>query len=211
VWELKWSDGVSRAPSVAYLGVGSNIQPEKNIPWSLEALAGMPGVTLTGISTFYRTAPLPDPSAVGTLLQGGDEPDPDFLNGVLEVRTFLSPEHLLMALAGIESSLGRKPNRSRYAPRTIDLDLLLYGHPTEGGPPMEWEEVAADGAKSHSDILRRGFVALPLLELAPDLILPPHNIPLQALAGTFDTPGGHPEEEFTRELRALATPAPGNT
>ena len=125
----------------------------------------------------------------------------DFLNGVLELRTFLTPENLMMLFAGVENALGRRRPASRYAPRTMDLDLLLYGRAAEGGVAMDWEEIGPDGMLAHRDIQRRAFVAIPLFELAPDLILPPHNIPLIALAGTFDTPGGKAEEELTADLR----------
>lgn len=193
---------MSRPSAFAYVGVGSNIQPEENVVWALESLSEKPGVTLTGISTFYRTAPLTDPNRASLLPEdGAPDPDPDFLNGVLEIRTFLTPENLLMLFAGIENALGRTRRGNRFAPRTIDLDLLLYGHgEAEVGPPM-WEEIGDDGMMAHSDIFRRAFVACPLMELSPDLILPPHNVPLRALAGTFESSGGKPEDPLTRELR----------
>jgi 2-amino-4-hydroxy-6-hydroxymethyldihydropteridine diphosphokinase len=198
----KWNDTVSEVPSLAYIGVGSNIEPETNLVSALEALTSKPGITLTGISTIYRTAALTDPTQARLLPEGGPpEPDPDFLNGVLELRTFLTPENLMMMLAGIENALGRRRPANRFAPRTMDLDLLLYGRAVEGGVATDWEEIGPDGILAHRDIQRRAFVAVPLFELAPDLILPPHNIPLVALAGTFDTPGGKPEEALTANLR----------
>lgn len=193
---------MSKPSAFAYVGVGSNIQPEDNVPWALESLSEKPGITLTGISTFYWTAPLTDPNQVSLFPEdGAPDPDPDFLNGVLEIRTFLTPENLLMLLAGIENALGRKRRGNRYAPRTIDLDLLLFGHVEAGKLPTLWEEVADDGTKAHRDIFRRAFVACPLVELAPDLILPPHNIPLRALAMTFDSPGGKAADCLTQKLR----------
>lgn len=192
------------APGRAYVGVGSNIHPEINVPKALELLSGTPGITLTGISTFYRTAPLSDPA--DTTVPPGQgpvdpDPDPDFLNGVLEVRTGFSAPELLVLFARIEESLGRIRPGNRFAPRTMDLDLLLYGRAYQSDPEPEWESVNGDGAMVHPDIERRAFVAHPLLELAPDLILPPHRTPLRALAASFDSPGGRPETEFTAELR----------
>jgi 2-amino-4-hydroxy-6-hydroxymethyldihydropteridine diphosphokinase len=193
---------VSRPSAFAYVGVGSNIQPENNVAWALESLSEKPGVTLTGISTFYRTAPLTDPNQTSIFPgEGAPEPDPDFLNGVLEIRTFLTPENLLMLFAGIENALGRRRRGNRFAPRTIDLDLLLHGQAEAGELPTQWEDIAEDGIKAHSDIFRRAFVACPLMELTPDLILPPHNIPLRALATAFDSPGGKPEYTLTQEFR----------
>jgi 2-amino-4-hydroxy-6-hydroxymethyldihydropteridine diphosphokinase len=193
---------VSKPSAFAYVGVGSNIQPEDNVRWALEALSERPGVTLTGISTFYRTAAMTDPNKASLLPEeGAPDPDPDFLNGVLELRTFLTPENLLMLFAGIENALGRTRRGNRFAPRTIDLDLLLYGFGETGEGQSQWGEIGDDGRKAHRDIFRRAFVACPLMELAPDLILPPHNVPLQALACTFDSPGGKPEDPLTQDLR----------
>ncbi len=193
---------MSRPSAFAYVGVGSNIQPENNVAWALESLSEKPGVTLTGISTFYRTAPLTDPNQTSLFPgEGAPEPDPDFLNGVLEIRTFLTPENLLMLFAGIENALGRRRRGNRFAPRTIDLDLLLHGQAKAGELPTQWEDIAEDGIKAHSDIFHRAFVACPLMELTPDLILPPHNIPLRALATAFDSPGGKPEYTLTQEFR----------
>jgi 2-amino-4-hydroxy-6-hydroxymethyldihydropteridine diphosphokinase len=194
---------VTDRPAIAYLGVGSNLQPEDNVPRALGLLGDTPGIQLTGISTFFRTAPLSDPERVRA---GPEEPlpapDPDFLNGVLEIKTLLTASELLERLAQIENQLGRERPGNRWAPRTMDLDLLLYGITEGPGTSPEWEEIGAEGITAHSDIQKRGFVALPLLELAPDLVLPPHRIPLRALALSFDSPGGRPEENFSDSLRA---------
>jgi 2-amino-4-hydroxy-6-hydroxymethyldihydropteridine diphosphokinase len=193
---------VTKPSAFAYLGVGSNIQPEENVVSALESLSEKPGLTVTGISTFYWTAPLVDPNQTFLLPEdGAHDPDPDFLNGVLEVRTFLTPENLLMLLAGIENAQGRVRRENPYAPRTLDLDLLLFGRGGAGELPALWEEVGEDGALAHRDIFRRAFVACPLMELSPDLILPPHNVPLRAMASAFDSPGGKPDEALTQSLR----------
>ncbi|MGD2120558.1 MAG: 2-amino-4-hydroxy-6-hydroxymethyldihydropteridine diphosphokinase [Gemmatimonadota bacterium] len=189
-------------PAIAYIGVGSNLQPKEHVPKALGLLGGTPGITLTGISTFYRTAPLSDPEKIGS---GPEEtvttPDPDFLNGVLEVKTLLTAPELLERFAQIENALGRERPGNRWAPRTMDLDLLLYGLDEGPGTSPEWRTLGTDGVLAHADIQKRGFVALPLLELAPDLVLPPHQIPLRALALSFDSPGGTPEESFSEALR----------
>jgi 2-amino-4-hydroxy-6-hydroxymethyldihydropteridine diphosphokinase len=197
------SAGVPDVPAVAYIGVGSNLRPEENVPLALGLLVGTPGITLTGISTFFRTAPLSDPESLGAApgVNKG-ETDPDFLNGVLEIKTLLTATELLERFAQIESQLGRKRPGNRYAPRTMDLDLLLYGLDEGAGTSPEWREIGAEGVMVHSDIQKRGFVALPLLELAPDLVLPPHRVPLRALALSFGSPGGKAEEALSADLRA---------
>lgn len=190
----------------AFIGVGSNLQPEENVLRAIQALREVPGVTLTGISTFYRTAALSDPSNA-LAPSDPDTADPDFLNGVLEVRTVLSPGELLTLFSDIEQSLGRERGSNRFAPRTMDLDLLLYGSGEGGEAEVEWHEIGADGARAHRDIERRAFVAHPLLELAPNLILPPHRVPLRALAGSFETPGGAAEMTLTDNLRRRFLPS----
>ena len=141
----------------AFLGVGSNIRPEENVPAALDFLSGE--VTLTGISTFYRTLPVGWPR---TSTVGGTTALP-FLNGVLEIHTSLSSSALESLLGRVEEALGRVRELDRDAPRPMDLDLLLYlpGDPEEEIRPP------------HSDVFARAFVALPLFELDPDLLLPP--------------------------------------
>ena len=190
-------------PALAYVGVGSNIHPEENVVRALESLAETPGVTLTGISTFYRTGALSDPTdSAAPPDQGLRDLDPDFLNGVLELRTVLNPTDCLALFAAIERALGRERPGNRYAPRTMDLDLLLYGREAADEPDPIWQEIGPGGFLAHSDIEGRPFVAHPLLELAPNLILLPHGTPLQAFAASYDTPGGRPETAFTQTLRS---------
>lgn len=193
---------MNRPQALAYVGVGSNIQPDQNVVRALEALSETEGIHLLGISTFYRTAPLPDPSNSHALPdQVSQDFDPDFLNGVLEVRASLSSEELLGLFHETENALGRDRMGGRYAPRTMDLDLLLYGWVSEDAPGIAWEEIGDSGLMSHRDIQTRPFVAFPLLELAPDLFLPPHGTPLRAFTASFGSPGGKAEPELTESLR----------
>jgi 2-amino-4-hydroxy-6-hydroxymethyldihydropteridine diphosphokinase len=98
---------------VVYVAVGSNIDPERNIPEALRRLAE--NVTVGATSRFYRTEPLGRPG------------QPPFLNGVVRVRTALDAEILkFKVLRGIEKALGRERTADTYAPRTIDLDILLF-------------------------------------------------------------------------------------
>lgn len=206
------------AGSRAYLSVGSNILPYRNVPAALKLLSETPGVTLIGISTFYRTTALPHPT------QHEWEPapseagsDPDFLNGVLEIRSRLGLEELRTVLSRTEKALGRRESASRYAPRTMDLDLLLFSRPVvePGNPgpgashptyPPPWREIGPNGLLIHPDVLARVFVAAPLLELAPDLLLPPLGTSLQEAVAEFDHPPGAPDEAFTRTLRSRFLP-----
>jgi len=190
-------------PALAYVGVGSNIHPKEKIIRALESLAETPGVTLTGISTFYRTAPLADPKdSISLPTEDLQDPDPDFLNGVLEIRTHRSSDELLALFAKIERALGRERPGNRFAPRTMDLDLLLYGREKGEEANSIWQEIGPGGFLAHSDIESRSFVAHPLMELAPNLILPPHGMPIRAFAASFEAPGGKPETVFTETLRS---------
>jgi 2-amino-4-hydroxy-6-hydroxymethyldihydropteridine diphosphokinase len=100
----------------AFIGVGSNIAPEKNIREALRLLAG--SVRIVAISTFYRTPAIDRPS------------DPDFYNGVVAIETDLRPMALKSkVLRRIEAALGRRRSADKHASRTIDLDLLVLTPP----------------------------------------------------------------------------------
>src|SRR5215467_8416980 len=97
----------------AFIGVGSNIAPEENIRGGLRRIAQ--SARLVSISTFYRQPAIDHPE------------EPDFYNGVIEIDTDLPPTILKwQVLRRIEAALGRRRSKDKYAPRTIDLDLLLY-------------------------------------------------------------------------------------
>ena len=199
----RWYAGVDDPQAMAFLAVGSNVEPALNVPAALELLAGTPGVTLTGISTFYRTPALPGPELSPVETAGaGQRGDPDFLNGVLEIRTTLSPHKLNAVLQKVEEKLGRVRSADRYAPRTMDMDLLLYAPGSEVNDAHPWLPVRPGGACEHPDVRTRSFVALPLLELAPDLLLPPDDTSLRTVAEGFGGSCGIPEARFTEALRS---------
>jgi len=134
-----------------YIGVGSNIDPERNIPAALRLLRDA-GAILGAISNFYRTAPLGSPGA------------PPFHNGVLRIETRLAPRALKFdVLRPIEDALGRQRSADKNAPRPIDLDLLLYGDRVIDEPGLRIPDL---------EILERPFLAIALHELAPDLVVP---------------------------------------
>ena len=199
----------SRAPppARAFLGVGSNLQPRKNVIRALQMLAASEGVSLAGISTFFKTPALPpperprsqDPAVVrenpssGSSQPGESSPFPgetgypDFLNGVVEIRTSLNEREVSELLGQIEEALGRVRLPDPFGPRTMDLDLLLY---------------LPEGRDAHPDIFSRPWVARPLHELDPELRLPPEGRPLAEVAATFPDPGGKAEASLTEDLRS---------
>ena len=134
-----------------YIGLGSNLgEREAQIRLALDDLARLPGSRLVRASSLYDSEPV------------GDVDQPKFLNAVAELETELSPRQLLWNLLLIERRLGRTRTR-RWGPRTIDLDLLLYG-------PLVVEE--PDLQVPHPEMTRRSFVLVPLVELDPLLVHP---------------------------------------
>ena len=168
-----------------YLGVGSNLEPETNVPAAVERLSAV--ITVTGVSTFYRTAPL------------GGRAQPDYWNGVVAGRTGQSPAALKQALADLEGALGRQRTGDRYASRTLDLDLLLHGDLVIDRPGLHLPD---------PDLRVRPFLAWPLLELAPDLRLPDTGERLADVAARLPREGLSPLVEVTRALRALISAPP---
>jgi 2-amino-4-hydroxy-6-hydroxymethyldihydropteridine diphosphokinase len=134
---------------VILIALGANLPSPAGKPADTlnAALAGFAvrSITIEKQSGFYRSAAWPDPS------------DPPFINAVVAVRTNLSPSALLATMHEVERSFGRKraePN----APRTLDLDILDYEGRIEQGPPV----------LPHPRMEGRGFVLLPLRDVAPD-------------------------------------------
>lgn len=143
---------------LAALGVGANLgDPGAAVRKAIEDLAQLPGTVTVAVSSLYSSAPL-------------DADGPDYVNAVVQVRTALSPDALLAALQAIEQQAGReRPYRN--APRTLDLDILLYGE----------HRVDRDDLQiPHPRMWQRAFVVLPLAEIAPDLVSPTH---VQAVTG----------------------------
>lgn len=164
-----------------FLAVGSNIEPEEHIPAALRRLGRSERVT--GISTFYCTAAIGRPE------------QPAFLNGVWRIETTTAPRALKFdVLRSIEAELGRIRDRDKYAPRTIDLDILLYG---------DLVMVEADLRIPDPDLRSRPFLAVPLLELVPNLVLPDTGEPLSAIVKGQDISELEPAEAFTEHLRGL--------
>jgi 2-amino-4-hydroxy-6-hydroxymethyldihydropteridine diphosphokinase len=137
-----------RAPVVAYVALGANLGDAPGaLRSAIDGIAGLPQTTLRRASRLYRSAPV---QASG----------PDFLNAVVEVQTSLTAPDLLLALQGLERAAGRE-RPYPHAPRTLDLDLLLYGDARIDSPRL---------TVPHPRLRERAFVLLPLAEVAPGLV-----------------------------------------
>ncbi len=145
----------------AFVGLGSNLgDPEELIRSALELLGAEAGIEVVGVSSLRETDPV------------GYEDQPRFLNGAAELATELPPQELLERLLAIERRLGRVRGEGlRFGPRTIDLDLLLYGQETVQEPGL---------TLPHPRLHERRFALEPLAELDPALEVPGRG-PVQAL------------------------------
>lgn len=140
---------------VAYVGLGSNQQhPVRQVRDAFRALAGVPRTRLMAQSPLYKSAPLGPPD------------QPDFINAVAALETALPAAELLHALQAIETAHGRVRGGLRWGPRTLDLDLLLYGDAVIRTPQLQ---------VPHPGLPERGFVLYPLADLAPALDVPGHG------------------------------------
>ena len=141
---------MSQAWTVCYIGIGSNLGDARdNVERAAHRLANIRDTRFVGQSSLFRTAPLE---------ANGD----DYINAVARVDTRLTASQLLQALQAIEQDFGRErpyPN----APRTLDLDLLLYGSQTISTAPL---------TVPHPRLTQRAFVLIPLLQLDPLIVIP---------------------------------------
>jgi 2-amino-4-hydroxy-6-hydroxymethyldihydropteridine diphosphokinase len=138
--------------STAYIGIGANLGDRvRSIRAALALLAAEPELEMGPVSTIRETDP------VGVLDQ------PRFLNAAARLETELPPRTLLERLLAVEKRLGRVRTGQRYGPRTIDLDLLLYGDHVIDEPGLR---------VPHPRLAERRFVLEPLAELDPTLVVP---------------------------------------
>ena len=149
----------------AYVGLGANLgDREASLRAALDRLGAMPGVDVVAVSAFRETDP------VDYLEQ------PRFVNAAAAVETDLSPRELLGALLAVERVLGRSREGPRYGPRTIDLDLLLYGDEVLEEPGL---------TVPHPRLHERAFALTPLAELDPGLVVPGRG-PVQTLLSNLE-------------------------
>lgn len=155
---MKTSAPTTGATARAWIGLGANLgERDAALRQAVRAIAALPGTQVLHVSSLYRSAPV-------------DAGGPDYLNAVAEIATPLDAHALLAALQAIEQGAGReRPYRN--APRTLDLDILLYG-----------EQCITTLALTvpHPRMHERAFVLLPLAELAPEQVSP---AALQAVSG----------------------------
>lgn len=136
----------------AYVGLGANLgDRERTLACAIELLGDADGVEVVAVSKLRETDP------VGVLDQ------PRFLNGAVALETMLSPRELLDTLLAVERELGRTRGGERWGPRTIDLDLLVYGDLVIHEPGLR---------VPHPRLHERRFALEPLAELDPDLEIP---------------------------------------
>lgn len=139
------------ATTDAFIGLGSNLaDPTAQLARAVAELAALPATTLVAQSTFYSSNPV------------GPQDQPDFVNGAVWLQTRLAPLHLLDLLQAIEQHHGRE-RRQHWGPRTLDLDLLMYGDETISSERL---------TVPHPELPNRDFVLQPLLDLKADLALP---------------------------------------
>jgi 2-amino-4-hydroxy-6-hydroxymethyldihydropteridine diphosphokinase len=164
--------------SQAFVSVGSNVEPEENVSKAIGLLKKQ--VRIIGISTVYLTEPVERPG------------QPAYYNCVIAIDTPLAPLELKQTvLRPIEDELGRVRGEDRFSPRTIDLDLVLY------------EDLIIKSAEltlPDPEIRTRPFLAGPLYELSPNLIMPDSKEPIAKIAARIRGNGMKPLVAYTNRL-----------
>jgi 2-amino-4-hydroxy-6-hydroxymethyldihydropteridine diphosphokinase len=157
--------GANLAANLAYLSLGSNIEPEQNLVAALSQLAQFGRVQ--AVSAIWETLPV------------GFSNQPNFLNAAVLLETHLSARALREeAITTIEAALGRVRTENKNAPRTIDIDIMLFN-----------QDIIQLGRRRipDSEVLERPFVAIPLAEISPDYVHPETGQTLKDIADQFDT------------------------
>jgi 2-amino-4-hydroxy-6-hydroxymethyldihydropteridine diphosphokinase len=177
--------------TMAYIGLGANLGDRPAaLRDAVARLGGTPGITVRRVSPVYETA-------AHTREPG--EVQPPYLNAVAEVRTDLAPEALLAACLDIERQAGRDRRQARpWAPRPLDLDLLVYGRLSCATDVL---------VVPHPRLAERRFVLQPLADLDPDLHVPP---PFDATAGVLLACSPDPDVPVRTGLLLFEPPAEGH-
>lgn len=147
--------------TLAYIAIGSNLaSPLEQVNAAIQALGNLPESRIVAHSSFYRTPPL------------GPQDQPDYLNAAVALDTSLQPEALLDHTQRIELQQGRVRKAERWGPRTLDLDIMLFGDRV-----ISTERLTVP----HYDMKNRGFMLWPLFEIAPELTFPDDGVALAQL------------------------------
>lgn len=137
--------------ATAYIGLGSNLDdPARRVSSAIAAIARLPDSALSAVARWYQSVAI------------GPGKQPDYINTVVRISTDLSPQLLLQLLQTIEKDHGRE-RRLHWGPRTLDLDILLYG---------DWIIDTTELTVPHPRLGERNFVLFPLADIAPTLVLP---------------------------------------
>ena len=166
---LRTRADLASAPSRAFVTVGSNIDPERNLRAAVQLLGAHEQVSVVATSPVYETAPV------------GKTDQADFLNAAVLVQTTMTAESLKKnVLSSIEQQLGRVRTSDRNAPRTIDLDIALYNY-----------DILEIGSRHipDPDLLTYAHVAVPLADLAPYYVHPETGETLEEIAGRHPKSG----------------------
>jgi 2-amino-4-hydroxy-6-hydroxymethyldihydropteridine diphosphokinase len=138
--------------TVAYIALGSNLDdPVRQVRDGIADLGHLPDTTVEARSSLYRSRPV------------GPQDQPDYINAVVRLETALTAITLLHHMQSIELKHGRRRDGQHWGPRTLDLDLLLFGDET-----IALEELKVP----HPEMARRAFVLQPLLDIAPAIRIP---------------------------------------
>ena len=138
--------------TLVYIALGSNLaSPLEQAQAAIRALGEIPHSRVVAVSSFYRTPPL------------GPQDQPDYLNAAVALETALPPETLLDHTQRIELQQGRVRKAERWGPRTLDLDIMLFGDAVINSERL---------TVPHYDMKNRGFMLWPLFEIAPELAFP---------------------------------------
>ncbi|MCM2678758.1 2-amino-4-hydroxy-6-hydroxymethyldihydropteridine diphosphokinase [Echinimonas agarilytica] len=153
-----------------YIGVGANLNhPVQQAQVAIDALKKLTNSRFIAASPLYCSKPL------------GPTDQPDYINAVVAIETAMDPEGLLNALQSIEQQQGRQRKDERWGPRTLDLDILLFGNQTIHTPRL---------TIPHYHMGEREFVLYPLADIAAELVLP-DGTPLQTLLSQCPRNGLH--------------------
>ena len=192
---MTFSDAnLSAVRATAFVALGSNLdQPAMHVQRAMLDIDELPETELMRVSSLYETAPV------------GIEDQPPFVNAVVQIATTLSPHDLLARLHTIEAQHGRRRGRrsdEKNGPRTLDLDILMFN-----GSQLDDRGLVIPHPRMHE----RAFVLVPLVEIAPDIVIPGKGVAKDLLA-TLNVTGVHPletEEHDSGSIPHLSSLLPG--